>query len=1150
MKRLKQHLLIVFIFSFTIASAQDNNSILWEINGNGLKNPSYLFGSFHLTDKRVFNFPDSVIAKLKECETAAFELNLDSVSGMMLEDAIKKAKKWKVNEILSKNEMEKLKRELKKKNISTDNLDNEVPLNLYNRYIETVRKKNNKDMNTFLDAYLFRIAHLYGKDIIGLETYAEQLNALTNLKDDDQKKLLMSMTDSTYNPKVYMDSLISLYIKQDINGIYSMISRFAPNDFENIVLIKRNYVMDRRIDSLIQHRSAFICVGTGHLPGTEGLIALLSKRGYTVKPLYSPKTGYYKTLLPDENTDNWKTIVEENGGYQLKMPGEPTPINKYGLEMKGYMDLGTGHFYLATSFPTDEKNKSSTVMDEMLKKMTGGGEPLSKKAIKYNFMHGYEMELKMAKTANYTVRLLNDTANIYLLMIGVANGKPDKNSANKFFNSLVSIKRAPSKEIVFKDDTAAFEIKVPSTFKIVENENQADVKYKTYSCVDYSFKGIISVSYIDYAPGLYFPDINIVYEGAFEPLKTAFGTEPEYIHDSTFKEYKCRDYKIIARDGSTLFARYILRCSRLYILSASSKNLLNSTDVFKRFSTFHFITPIKPKLQSYLSSEKDFTVMMPGVVQQETDSSKYEEVSYSYAASDPYTSNWFKIFSHRFSDFDHLKNDSTIFTYFKNYLATGNDSLIDSSRAGNGIIKIYNFKLMRTTNTDISENVRAIINGRYFYLLVAINDMVNPNDSVNENLFNSFKISEPDRSFDIFKSKSTQLLESLKSSDTTLFKASSMALKGYEFEKSDIPQIITTLKANFIDDTLEYGNTRFWIYNRLYALMDSVQKIDFIKNNYNSMPDSGITRMDALGELVSIQSKESIDLWKTLIIAAASKSGKKTPLYGTIGSMGYDSLPLISSLYPDLAKLLDNEDFKEVYYSISANALKHKLITTNTYSYLKDKIFSDARAEYKRMNEHASGQDAYYSSYFSDALYMLNLLPVSEHVSQLNREVIADTVSYSHFKLNSILYLVKNNVAINKKDLKKFLSITSNLNECYDSLKKVNRLDIFPSSKQKQKLFAEGDMYTSAYSDDEAPTKVQLLDTKKIIFNGQLQRFFLYRIYFGTDYSYFGMAGPYPLSDKELVTRGAITGMNYEEFTSKTLDEHVKKFLEDATAIK
>jgi hypothetical protein len=462
---------------------------------------------------------------------------------------------------------------------------------------------------------------------------------------------------------------------------------------------------------------------------------------------------------------------------------------------------------------------------------------------------------------------------------------------------------------------------------------------------------------------------------------------------------------------------------------------------------------------------------------------------------------------------------------------------------------MYNFKLIRNTNTDISKKVRAVVNGRHFYLLVAINDLVNPNDSINENLFNSFKISEPDLSFDIFKSKSTKLIKSLQSTDTTEFKTASNVLKGYDFEKSDIQQLINTLKANFADDTQEYYNTRFWIYNRLYALMDSVQEIDFIKSNYASMPDSGIIRMDALRVLANIQSKESIDLWKELIIATASKSGNKFPLYAASGSMSYDSLPLITSLYPDLAKLMDSQDFKQVYYTISANALKHKLITTNTYSFLKDKIFTDARAEYKRMNEHAPGQDDYYSSSFSDALYMLNLLPVSELVLQLNREVIADTVSYNYSKLNSILYLVKNNVAINKKDLKKFLSIPSNLNECYDSLKKINRLDIFPSNKKKQKLFAEGDMYSSLY-DDEPPTKVQLLDTKKMFFNGQLQRFFLYRIYFGADYSYFGMAGPYPLSDKELVTHGAITGMSYEEFTSKTLDEHLKKFLEDATAVK
>jgi uncharacterized protein YbaP (TraB family) len=50
-----------------------------EISGNGLKNPSYLFGTMHLKDKRVFDFSDSVLVKLDECPTFAMEILPDSI---------------------------------------------------------------------------------------------------------------------------------------------------------------------------------------------------------------------------------------------------------------------------------------------------------------------------------------------------------------------------------------------------------------------------------------------------------------------------------------------------------------------------------------------------------------------------------------------------------------------------------------------------------------------------------------------------------------------------------------------------------------------------------------------------------------------------------------------------------------------------------------------------------------------------------------------------------------------------------------------------------------------------------------------------------------------------------------------------------------
>ena len=57
--------LIFFLFTAFISLAYSqvvdvNKQLLWEISGNGLKEKSYLFGTLHSNDKRIFDLSDSV----------------------------------------------------------------------------------------------------------------------------------------------------------------------------------------------------------------------------------------------------------------------------------------------------------------------------------------------------------------------------------------------------------------------------------------------------------------------------------------------------------------------------------------------------------------------------------------------------------------------------------------------------------------------------------------------------------------------------------------------------------------------------------------------------------------------------------------------------------------------------------------------------------------------------------------------------------------------------------------------------------------------------------------------------------------------------------------------------------------------------------
>src|SRR6201990_384305 len=72
---------ILFLLSAIALPAQQPGvdkkypTLLWEITGNGLKKPSYLFGTMHVSSKLVFHLSDSFYLDIKNADVVALELD-------------------------------------------------------------------------------------------------------------------------------------------------------------------------------------------------------------------------------------------------------------------------------------------------------------------------------------------------------------------------------------------------------------------------------------------------------------------------------------------------------------------------------------------------------------------------------------------------------------------------------------------------------------------------------------------------------------------------------------------------------------------------------------------------------------------------------------------------------------------------------------------------------------------------------------------------------------------------------------------------------------------------------------------------------------------------------------------------------------------
>ncbi len=126
--------------------------------------------------------------------------------------------------------------------------------------------------------------------IIELEGLAYQMDLLDGLTDNEQEGFLVSTLADLDILETKMDQLFSIWKSGDVAGLEAMIQEASSYpqmaSFYRKVLYKRNRLMVKKLDGFLRRGGDyFIVVGTAHLVGSEGMIQLLRKKGYSVSQL-------------------------------------------------------------------------------------------------------------------------------------------------------------------------------------------------------------------------------------------------------------------------------------------------------------------------------------------------------------------------------------------------------------------------------------------------------------------------------------------------------------------------------------------------------------------------------------------------------------------------------------------------------------------------------------------------------------------------------------------------------------------------------------------------------------------------------------------------------------------------------------------------
>ena len=283
------------------AQHSNQNALLWKIEGKGIANPSYLFGTIHMIPKEDYFLPKGLEETLDHVHRIFFEINIDQMNdpgammGMM--DKILMKNDTSLLDLVSAEEYGKMK----------DYFDTiGLPLTLFDHVKPMfLSAMAGTDGNPFalkdgsFKSYEFEIGEIAKKKNLetdGLETMEFQVSIFDSIPYGIQAKMLLESVLSAHENEEQMKQMYRNYKEQNLNALNQTISKEDQQllPYLEMMLYNRNKNWIPIIKKAIEKEACFFAVGAGHLGGERGVIQLLKNEGYELKPMKELKNEKMK----------------------------------------------------------------------------------------------------------------------------------------------------------------------------------------------------------------------------------------------------------------------------------------------------------------------------------------------------------------------------------------------------------------------------------------------------------------------------------------------------------------------------------------------------------------------------------------------------------------------------------------------------------------------------------------------------------------------------------------------------------------------------------------------------------------------------------------------------------------------------------------
>ncbi|NML20475.1 hypothetical protein HHL16_06300 [Pseudoflavitalea sp. G-6-1-2] len=1110
--------------------------MFWRITGNGLSKPSYLLGTMHLKDKRIFNFPDSMYAAIEQTEGMAIEMA--PVTGT--DSAAAAEENLLLKPLLSAAQFRRIEQKLK---TAFDKKPEEVTFSEFESYcrLQVINLDPKNNMSSVMDNYLYAIASRKGKWMGAVEERHDEARS---------------------NPKQEAVSYIDGFLKTDKElraGIDTMVEIYSSNDLDRMmkrygsvaddkVMVTRNQNMVRRIDSLIRVRTMFFAVGAAHLGQDVGLVSLLRHKGYTVEPVVSGKRIPMEEHLFSQTAlaESWITVNGLDSLYSIRMPGKPSEVlNKPDAEMLVFADDLAGMAYLTLASGKVYGMGIETVAKGTFRSMKA--EVRSTKKISRFGVEGMEFTAYNAEDNSMVImQMFIINGRCFAVGMGYPQGMEMPEARLKeYFDSYKVFEKPDTtgnqlvKSYELTDNKLGFSVWFPGK-PVTDSVSETESAYVRQIMVSDDANKAMLMCMVETLRKDY---TRISNKDKFESYVENLRNNPNIRIDST-TELQWNGYPAFWVKYQLTANKDSIFCNTLNILKGNQSFYFMTLNFYepgngelmnKYFSSVKFIPKTETPWGNYQLPDGSAATWAPQPFEIYQDTAKqYNSSQIRMLSYDSITPATIEIVKAKLNPYFWEKSDTAVLRRSAMKHVHEVDTLLSYNLRKQGPFDAVE-TMIKSNATGNAKRILYMLHSDSLVTVFVNGDSSTIFNSNYNKLYASYQPAAKVIASGLSNRKPEDLFTALKSSDSATLGKAYAAMEMVEFKTEHLPLLHKALAVSYYEGLTENAAPAL-ICDAIVAIKDPSSLNEMAKAYAQLAPANDNTRNVILNALIKWGTDSSYQLVSKL---ANLKFPATAEPYSWL--RGYaDSASLAAAHIKDLLPLLKDTIAAQPVMRYVNRLLEEKAINKSILAPFKESIYKYA--------DHLALKDkdeprVFWNQY--NTAQVLGAMKDAGAVQGLRKLLQNKSTNVKMLAVNALLPL---NQTIPPAELLKIAADRNSRVFLYDTLASLKKLAVFPKQYLNQKAIAESELISEVDEDEYEIDQFVFVGERVVNFKNAKKKFLLFRLTFkgSESSSYLGVAGPFSITPGAPVKRRAeATSMLYEkEYDATTLDDDLKQWLQ------